>query len=393
MARRVLMRRLRRKQEQHPAAITRHVLRDTQHGIRNTLMSLQRTALDRGFRLDWLVDGEPVSGLTVHDLRMRIGQVPVRCGGIGAVSTKREHRLRGYASRVLHGAVETMKAEGYHISALFGIPDFYHRFGFAPVMPECEASVATRDAERAQAHFAVRALSADDVPAILRLSEAQQARRTGSIVRDIEHWHWFRFGPRWGDRVGGLAAVDGEGTVVGYVAHDLDPTRCSAGEIGYVDSTVYSTLLAGLARVAVERRVERITLHVPPDEPFLEYCRRYGCKIEINYPRCGGAMARIINQTALLERLWPLFAARLRSWQGTVVFDTDLGQDRLSFGKSGPTVRLALPQSVLVQLLFGWRSVGDALSEPGVHAEPEAVPVFEALLPVGYPYTWVGDRF
>ncbi len=72
--------------------------------------------------------------------------------------TQQKHRLKGYARRLLSDTVEYVTRRGYAVSMLFGIPDFYHRFGFLPAIPEHTTVVATRDAEQV-AEQARRALT------------------------------------------------------------------------------------------------------------------------------------------------------------------------------------------------------------------------------------------
>jgi predicted acetyltransferase len=146
-------------------------------------MEIKRAPQEKSTRISLLADSEDVSGLWVHDLTMRIGTVPVRMGGIGGVSTKPDHRKKGYARKVLEDAVGFMRESGYDVSALFGIPDFYPRFGYAVCMPECECSLSTRDAERAEQSLEWSVMSDADAPAVLALYDETNRARTGTLVR------------------------------------------------------------------------------------------------------------------------------------------------------------------------------------------------------------------
>ncbi|MHC4248632.1 MAG: GNAT family N-acetyltransferase [Planctomycetota bacterium] len=148
-----------------------------------TRMEIKRAPQEKSTRISLLADSEDVSGLWVHDLTMRIGTVPVRMGGIGGVSTKPDHRKKGYARKVLEDAVGFMRESGYDVSALFGIPDFYPRFGYAVCMPECECSLSTRDAERAEQSLEWSVMSDADAPAVLALYDETNRARTGTLVR------------------------------------------------------------------------------------------------------------------------------------------------------------------------------------------------------------------
>jgi hypothetical protein len=53
----------------------------------------------------------------------------------------------------------------------------------------------------------------------------------------------------------------------------------------------------------------------------------------------------------------------------------------------------AIPQGILTQLLLGYRTVGDAMSEPGVRIPRDAVEPLSALFPPALPYTLCSDRY
>ncbi len=337
------------------------------------------------------------SSLTLFDLTMRIGDVPVRCGGIGGVNTEVAYRGKGYSRRVLEDSTAFMRESGYHLGALFGIPYYYHKFGYASAFVSSESSVDTRDAETAVARYRVRDFRPEDAPAVIGLYNALTAQRTGTVARDPSKWQSLRPRGGWSPRMGTFVLLDGD-RIVGYAAYRLDPWRHAIVEMGYADRAVFGSLLAESARRAVEARVEHVVFHMPPDDPFIVYCQRYGCQTKIGYPRCGGGMARIINQKALLEVLHPLFARRLGEagqgdWSGTLVIATDLGTDRLRFGTGGETLHVEMPQSTLAQCLLGYRSVRDALFESQACADEAALPILEALLPQGFPYVFILDRF
>lgn len=356
----------------------------------------RRTPVNDGTTLE-LVEGETVlSHLLVVDLRLRIGPLAVRCGGIGNVHTAREHRLKGYARQLLTESIDFMREQGYLVSALFGIPNFYQKFGFASALMDCETTIATRDAELAPARYPVRPFQPEDARAIVAIYERLNAQRSGSVVRNPETWREFRRGSQWTERVGAFVVLDGQ-EIIGYASYNLDPWRYAIGEVGYADHRAFSTLLAHMAQQAIERRVEQIVLHTPPDDPFLQYCRRYGCETKLTYRRQAGGMARIIRQTELLEAVRPLLAQRLQSagqeWAlGTLVCKTDLGEDAIPLG-SGPTYTLELPQWMLLQLLLGYRPAEDVLFETEARADEALRPLLPILFPEGYPYMAMSDRF
>ena len=361
------------------------------------MIEIRHTSHDWGTKVEAVFEGQTVSNLRIHDLRLRLGNVTVRCGGIGAVGTPREHRMKGYSRAVLESAVEFMGEHGYHLSALFGIPNYYDKYGYAPALVESQVSLQTRDAELAEARYQTEVFSPEVAQQVAEIYERMHAQRTGCIVRDTATWQGFQRGIGWTDRVGAFVVTDG-GEVVGYASHNLDPWRYAVNEVGYTDASVFSTLLAEIAARAIALRVERVSLHMPPDDPFVVYCRRYGAEVTLEYRRCAGGMARVIDQAALLGMLQPLVRRRLQEagmsgWSGEIVIQTDLGIDRLIVGQPGGSYRITMPQWMLAQLLLGYRGVDDALSEADTYADSDLLPVLRVLFPEGYPYIWPADRF
>ena len=359
--------------------------------------TIKRTPSEKRTRIDLLLDDETsASHLTVIDLPMRVGSLVVRCGGIAGVSTDREQRNKGYARRVLEDSIAFMRGEGYHLSALFGISDFYPKFGFASALVECTTELLTRYAERAQPHYAVREFHPADAPAVTAMYESLHGAQTGTIVRTPADWKHFRRGSRWSDRVSAFVVLDGD-EIIGYASYDLDPSSCAVAEVGYANPAVFSTILARAAQIAWERRTEKITFYATPDDPFVRHCRRHGCDVRVGYPCSSGGMARVICQGALLDVLHPLLAERLAQhldgWEGTVTLSTDLGVDRLTFGSIRTEVFAEMPQWMLAQLVLGYRSADEIAAESEARIDEEALPVLRGLFPEGYPFIYCSDRF
>lgn len=358
-------------------------------------MEIRHTPFDEGTRLELCIEDKAVSGLSVHDLKLRVDDHVIRCGGIGGVGTPPEHRMKGYARHVLDASIAFMQDEGYHLSALYGIPSFYTRWGFAPAMPECRVTIKTRDAELAPSRFTIRPMARHDAPSVGALYAAANATRTGTAVRP-QDWAGFKRGPGWTSRFGAFAAVDDQG-IAGYAMYTLDQGALEVGEVGYRDRSVWSTLLAEVGRIAWDRRLQELVILGPFDDPFFVYCQRYGCALNLAYPRNAHCMARVIDQDALMATLAPLLRRRVtqagHELAGALLFETDLGQTRLSLGPGGPTLRSRLPQWALAQLVLGYRSVEDLLFETATHVDKQAIPLLTAMFPVGYPYTYSADRY
>lgn len=378
-------------------------------------MEIRRTRKGRWCDVQLLIGGKAVSNVTVSTWDMRIGSAVVKMGGIGGVWTDKKHRMKGYARRVMEDAVPMMQEEDFDVAALFGIPDFYHKFGFAVALPEYKLTLATREAERAEKRFRTRKAQKKDWGVLLDLYAESNQTRTGSAVRSPSDWNGFRLGSQWHVRAKAFLVTDDAGAPLAYAVYDDVPDRCAVAEVGYRYEIAFETIVHTLARRAVALRTEKITLSLPPDHPFAVFCRRYGCDVQITYPRNGNGMMRIIHLRPLMQKICPVLEERVQrsliasAWQGRALIHTDIGAITLVRDHNGLHVhehdshgpyrpddapyRLDIPQSKLIQWIMGYRPIHDLLLDADVTATDALVPLLEILFPSGYPHIWWPDRF
>lgn len=364
----------------------------------------------------WLDDDpdQAACKLTVLDLPIRIGSAVVRMAGIGGVHTRWEHRMKGYMRALFEDNLQYMVDEGYDVSMLFGIENFYTKFGYASSLADSICKVKTRDAEaagaRAHAHQVrackARTIEEEDMPAVRALYNAHNATRTCSIVRTPENFAKIRKGTWWGILPEAMMLEGDNGELLAYALWDDNAKAVKVAEVESRDDALFPTLLSILAEQAITKRCEDIELHLPPDHPFSEFAQRFGAKWEIEYPRYGAGMMRIVNQQPLFEKTAPelerrLAVSPLAGFDGTVALCTDVGTTSLAFaggklvvGTDGDaTMRLELSQDKLVQLLVGYRSVRDVVNEPDVNVSNDARVLLNVLFPRGFPYVWKADHF
>ena len=363
---------------------------------------IKRTREERKTRIALRLGEEEVSSLLVHDLEMRIGDVPVRMGGIGDVETKRKYRKKGHARKVLEDAGAFMAEDGFDVSVLFGISDFYPKFGYAVCMADCSLSLRTAHAERASALFAFAPGEESDAESVRGLYERENSSRTGSLVRREGRWK----GPMWAPgRAEGprcFVAKDASGGLEAYVvlADDKERTRCI--ELAARSREGYEAVVRFLADDAVAKRAGRVRVICPCDHPFIDVASRFGMRLELDRPRCGGAMGKIVNQRPLFEKLLPLFSRRLsssglRGRDSAVSISTDLGRATVAFDgheasldESASAGLCEIGASGLMQIVMGYCDAVAAGARFGGEVALEAV---GALFPRQEAHMWHPDQF
>ena len=371
--------------------------------------SIRYTKQKYGCRVEALADGKPVSRLRIEDYQMRLGEAWVRMGGIAAVETNPAERGKGYGRRLLEGAVAYMRREGYPVSVLFGVPNFYHRFGYATVLvSKGVVRVRTEAAESlVGADVTVREAGPGDAEALLAIYHAENAARNGKIRRKKSSFfphlapdaEWFLEAHR-------ILLAEVNGQPVAYALantewreensewrvflHELEAPAAVAHTAGV-------SLIRALGAHAAAQRQEWVCFEMLPDAPVLDTLRSVGYRQEVTYRRNQGGMGRIIDLAALADALTKTLAKRSQALAGEtrvgrIVFRCGDEEAAVALGR-GRALAIALPQHALLQLLLGYRGIGELrLEYPACIAERDAAAV-NALFPRGYPYTWLIDHF
>jgi predicted acetyltransferase len=341
--------------------------------------------------------------------------------GIGGVESRPEHRMKGYMRGLFADTVTYMTGRGYDVTALFGIPNFYNKFGYAACLTNARVTLQTRNAELAQSDSPphhVRPATPDDMPWIVDLYNRRNATRTGSLVRTAEYFKGFSKGTHWGQPAEGVVMEDHAGQRVGYAAWDRSREHVNVVEAECADERYYGALLREFAAQAIAKRCGQVTLYLPQDHPFAEYAQRFGCEWSIAYPHQADGMLRILNQAGLFDKLQPELQHRYSlvaplTEPRSVILATDLAATRIDIedgrvicrtvapspvvppanrAAAVPTVRLS--QDRLMQLVMGYRSARDLLSERSyVYTAGDPQPLLEALFPKSVAYLWLADQF
>ena len=365
-------------------------------------MELREERKKSGWYIELFKADKSISHCSVVEGIMRIGTARVQVGGIGGVGTLPEFRKKGYSRQIVEAAIELMAREGYDISFLHGIPDFYHKYGFVTCMAEHEFWLDTRDAERAPKGAKTRRMKKTDLAPILRIYNRDNATRTGSAWRDLRTWRGFPMGTWWTFPAQVQVVVDRRERVVGYVVYDDVDDCCRAAEVGGKGEDVFAAILHFLALRAVRMRRERVWANVPEDHPFAIYCREFGTRINTQYPRNGKGMGRIITLDSCMQRLLPELARRwgssgrgeslrirtdigggtLRWLKGQLVFDAGLGRGEMR-----------LSQRQLMQLIMGYARPGDLVDLGRIAVPARKRELVDRLFPLQQAQLWWTDRF
>src|SRR5215211_6174231 len=389
--------------------------------------------------------GRQISRVVIVPMVMRIGAAVVRMDGIGGVGTEEEFRNRGYSRRVMETAIEEIRRGDAALSTLFGIEDFYRKFGYETTGPEytvilplADAAAPTRSLPRG---WCFRPLTADDMPAVKWLYHANTRRATGALVRhdagdDPSQTAWLatvnpdarKIGLRAWNKLQAIAAesgedacrvlVDEQGRIAAYAWYGANwwmgvrrrdlPGAFHIAEAMARDAEAADALLLACGTWGHEARsdCDSIALAIPP-EGLLAWGAAYeGGQMRAVYTRGGNFMGRVLDVSRLLSQLLPQLAARMRSarlpFQGRLTFRTEEGESSIVItaddvlvdgDANGEGLLVELPQTALARLCLGGFDPGDVLARLPNRPDREVEAVLRVLFPQRMPHIYPMDRF
>ncbi|NOZ19994.1 MAG: GNAT family N-acetyltransferase [Planctomycetes bacterium] len=345
--------------------------------------------------------GEIVGHVRIQPNVFKLGAARLRVGGIGDVTTHFRQRKKGIAAAAMIDAIDFMKEDGFDLSILFGIPNFYHRFGFAPVIPP--APTLTLDApalDGLKQRHRCRAFRAADIPKLDAFKRRHDPLDTLSVCRTPAHWR-YRLS-RW---AGSPLFYDKRGRLVAYMQVSAEQDQVRVHEVvAAPDEEVYASVVKELARRARRQVVRRIALQIPPDHPMAEYCIRFGCQYLMRYHKNADGLGRVINVGSFVRKMLPewerlLSRSELAGKEGSLALSVD-GRAMRLLSKKGRLALEETPRRVkgalrltaqqFLQAAVGYAGLGAKLAELK-GAGPRRMA--EVLFPRRCPYLWRTDGF
>lgn len=323
---------------------------------------------DQATRVELYENDQLISWLTINHLKIYVWGKEFTAGGIGGVGTKPEFRKKGYSRAVLDKTVEVLKEDKYDFSLLFGIPNYYYRWGFTSCLPQNSVEIATYQAERAQQTHKISPLLPAHFPSLVSIYNKNNISRTGAVVRNPEHFTTLRLGSTFGIKAEGYV-LEKNGQIEGYIILDEAKRRVNACEIGGLNTGVYHSCLAFLAEQAISKRLGSVSATLPQDHPFVLLAREYGATVTANYVYNADGMGRIVSQDNVLKTLEDQLYKNsgLDSEHVALLFKSELGATKL--GKGPKSIQIAVDQKTLTQLIFGYRDASSLKFEGKIQTD------------------------
>lgn len=277
------------------------------NGYWNWLAYCRNAYIDNS-HYDWqastlgLIDGQAVTHWGVWRCRMRIGRARVRMAGVGAVATHGDFRKRGLMARTARAGAQAARAAGYDVSVLFGIRDFYHRFGYVRAWPYRTYFVPAGELAAGPAKMKLRPFPLRHRDDLAAPYNRRCARLTGSAVRPTftandKGWEGYLWHGDDEKPAGYVIVSDAECERFELIDHAGDTPR----------------VLAALGTLAKRRKARELRCRdMHPRGGLARTLRRGTCRVETRYVRNGEAMIRTLNLATTLAKMCGELSARLK---------------------------------------------------------------------------------
>lgn len=343
---------------------------------------------------------EVLGALRLTTDTIRIGEARLKMGGLGWVATAAHYRRHGVCRKLIEDTLHYMREHGYHVSMLFGIVDFYQRFGYVTTLADYSIWLDTMEALSFENPFREHTAKPGDVAAIQKIHNANDSAAVCSMIRSAGHIR-----NKWGRWSEWRVLKDERGKLVAYYLARPDGDSLQVCEVG-VDHPAYcAAVVSAAGRCAEQEGLARVRFHVPPSNTFGRFLSRFRSVHEMRVDRDGGGMMAFVDVGETLESMIPEWESligcsavrdirseftllvngityRIRSNHGAVDITSTPGASKIS-----------LSPFDLMHLITGYRYAEDTLDERRCLISPEARALFTAIFPKRDPYVWMFDRF
>ena len=362
-------------------------------------MKIETTIDSRNTHRNLIVNDIEVSHVAVVNYETRIDNAIIRTAGIGDVRTLDGHQGKGYCRYLMEDTIKYMKDEGYDVSTLIGIPDFYDKFGYSSATPHVESILNINRIKNLKPKYSSRKVLDSDFDFIVHLYNNNNKDLTGTVVRDRAHFYCFYKGSEWFAKTETFIITNEYDKPIGYFVFDKNDSKMNVIEVEAISNEVYDDILQSLDFFTRKKNITDIKLFLPVDHDFIVYIRRFWCETKISYTSNSMNMSRICNLKSLMKKLQDQISSRANNITIDLNIKTEEDNVILSIYNGNVSIKefglttnvLQIPQNILIQVLYGYRKIKDTIKEPGVYCTN--IDDFKLLEPTRPSYLYLADFF
>jgi predicted N-acetyltransferase YhbS len=343
------------------------------------------------------IDGEMVTHFGIWEYQTRVGSASLKTAGVGAVATHGEFRKYGLMSQTARACIADLASLDYDVTTLFGIPNYYHKFGYVRAWPETTFTTWLDQFPTEAPEKPLRKLPVKQTQDLIDLANRHNAGLAGSAVRPMylrnrkpAKWSGFYWADSRGKAKGFIVGMKKDRNTMDIVDH--------AGETPAVMQAI-----GWLARKWGCDTIRLPELHEACD--LARTLRRGNCNVEKGYSRSGRAMIHTVNLRSCLSKLQDELSRRLRDsyladWKGQLLIADlrekvvlDIAKGKVVVGKAANSKNAIRGGEEIAQFLIGTDAPPEIVATYGTKFSGDAAELAGILFPAQSPMLGVWDHF
>ena len=349
-----------------------------------------------------LFGNQVVAALRLTTDTIRIGEARLKMGGVGWVTTDGAWRRRGIVSRVVTDTLRFMQEQRYHVSMVFGVSDFYRRWGYAPALLEHRTAIDPSNPvlSAPDPPFKLRPAKPGDIQAMQKIHASNDADTACSLIRTQAH-----LANKWKQWETVCVLTDARGKLSAYFRAGCSDTDYLVDEVGVVDHDACAGVLHVTARLAREAGMDRLVFASAPNHPLIRFIRRQVRHDKTESSGDHNGMMAFVNLGEALESMIPEWESRLLRSSlahshaevsllvGKSAWHVRAHHGAVDVSPSPGGNKIVLSPQELIQLTVGCRDLGEVLAAKRRIVNAEGLALLHAIFPERTPYVWMLDRF
>lgn len=317
-------------------------------------------------------DSRIVSSLALIPWEWRYDEVTLKSAEMGIVGTDESMRNRGLIRILDRRFKELLRADGFHLSHIQGIPYFYRQFGYEYALPlENQWRIELRQINiQSDEGISFRRATIDDIPALVQFYERAAQPLKISTVRDADIWRFMLQHANDTAIEAETWLLERDGQPLGYlrIPREGFGDGLIVSETSRLDIHQSETLLHWLKQTAIERGKPYIRFNLSEANDLVTVARVYGAVDGGGYQ----FQMHVVDAANLLRQLTPVLERRLLDspfaglterviinlYRSGVELDFNQGKLRAVNALAKPDYSpITILPNLLASLVLGWRSV------------------------------------
>lgn len=354
------------------------------------------------------VEGKIVSHVSIIEKHMQIGKAVIKVAGIGDVFTHPDFRKHSFTRMLMNNAIDYMAKNRFPLSMLYGIMNFYHKYGYIESVISPIFSLPLKQIINVDSSLQVRPYKEEDKKQCIKLYNKAFHGKNLSVVRVEQSW----FRQPLPNTC--FVVTDDSDKPKAYIVTSAPPQPPSQS-FHIKEAVAFDKVSAdALLKFLIERLKiifqNEFEIHQRPDTFFVEYLKDFGGIQKFVYPYegMGQGMLRIVLLKELFEDLKAEIESRIANSVKTIGdlqinFKTDIGEIILDIkdGKieiakkaSKSAFSIETSQDALVRLILGYYGTQAFIRRIKAEKMPaKAIDALSIIFPEDIPYTSEIDYF